>query len=155
MSIRTLAMLTTFLTVACSTQSRLSLAADQPLTPVVTVVKTVGDQIGADLTIEVTNPNAFAVSLVSVDCMGLFEEKKYVYGPESVLFVEMAANSKANGELNMTVVDLLKAFKDDPDLKEFPIPTDIKCQVNEFKIDPYGNPPGFVYTIPKLTAPAG
>lgn len=153
MSNRTLVMLTTFLAVACSAQSRITLAADQPITPVVTVVETVGDKIGADVTVDVTNLNAFAVDLVFVDCIGVLAERKFVYGPAMVHFKGIAANGKVTGKVDMIVDKLIEALTADPDMKQFPEPSDTKCQVREFET-PVGHIPVFKYRVPNLAAPA-
>jgi hypothetical protein len=132
-------------------QFGLSLAQTQPTTPTVTVVGNVGDQIGADLTVDVANPNAFGVDLVFVDCLGKHPDKKLVYGPAWVLFKDIAANGKATGKVDLILANISDVLKAEPDTKAFPAPAEVTCQVRSFET-PVGYSPIYKYKVPALTA---
>lgn len=121
--------------------------------PTIKITKVTPGKIGAKLTAEVDNPNPFAIAFMNVDCIGSLAGKTYVYGPGRAYFVQIDANSKATGEFDLIIDNVLKVISAEPDIKEFPEPSETKCQVTDFQ-SPIGVEPAFAYKTERLKAPA-
>lgn len=140
---------------AASSSVSLAEEAAQPFNgklPTFKITEVKPNNIGVTITAEVENPNSVGLDLVATECIGTFAEKKYFYGPGRVFFKTIPAGGKVVGVYDMILDDIAKVLIANPEIKQFPAPTETKCQASKFD-SALGVDPAFLYSVPQLAAP--